>query len=164
MNTCAYSRDGGLIAGALYDGSIQIWKNSPPFVSSWCGWWKHTVAVDFHVIILLKNRYRTGGKFRAIQDFALFRKFRGPPSTCVIFVSSATHEKREIKNTSKISTRTVLLSTLITINPTHPITRRGPSSNTSQHTLQAVRPAHSASPTTITRSSQEEVGGANHTH
>ena len=37
VNTCAYSRDGGLIAGALYDGSIQIWKNSPPFVSLWCG-------------------------------------------------------------------------------------------------------------------------------
>ena len=33
VNTCAYSRDGSLIAGALYDGSIQIWKNSPPFVS-----------------------------------------------------------------------------------------------------------------------------------
>lgn len=33
VNTCAYSRDGGLIAAALYDGSIQIWKNNPPFVS-----------------------------------------------------------------------------------------------------------------------------------
>ncbi len=29
------------------------------------------------------------------------------PSTCIIFVSLATHEKREIKNTSKFSTRTV---------------------------------------------------------
>ncbi len=48
-----------------------------------------------------------GGKFRAIPDFALFRKFRGPTSTCIIFVSSATHEKREIKTTSKFSTRTV---------------------------------------------------------
>ncbi|XP_064384798.1 WD repeat-containing protein 70-like isoform X2 [Halichondria panicea] len=34
VNTCAYSRDGGLIAGALYDGSIQIWKNSSPFTRS----------------------------------------------------------------------------------------------------------------------------------
>ncbi len=30
-----------------------------------------------------------------------------PPSTCIIYVSSATHEKHEIKNTSKFSTRTV---------------------------------------------------------
>ncbi len=44
-----------------------------------------------------------------VQDFALFRKFQVliPPSTCIIFVSSATHEKCEIKNTSKFSTRMV---------------------------------------------------------
>ena len=33
VNTCAFNKDGSLIAGALYDGSIQVWKNSPPFVS-----------------------------------------------------------------------------------------------------------------------------------
>ncbi len=38
-----------------------------------------------------------GGKFRAIQDFAFLENFAGITSTCIIFVSSATHEKREIK-------------------------------------------------------------------
>ncbi len=34
-----------------------------------------------------------GGTFRAIQDCLILI----PPSTCIIFVTSATHEKREIK-------------------------------------------------------------------
>ncbi len=53
--------------------------------------------------------YRTGenfdgGKFRAIKILPYLENFAVliPPSTCIIFVSSATHEKREIKNTSNI--------------------------------------------------------------
>ncbi len=44
----------------------------------------------------LNLTYRTGEKFRAIQDF---ENFAGSNSTFhgIIFVSSATHEKREIK-------------------------------------------------------------------
>ncbi len=34
-------------------------------------------GLDEKVLPLLKKLYRTGGNFRAIQDFALFRKFRG---------------------------------------------------------------------------------------
>ncbi len=69
---------------------------------------KHSSSASKSVVSVYRY-YRTGGKFRAIQDFALFRKISRvliPPSTCIIFVSS-THEKREIKNTSKFSTRTV---------------------------------------------------------
>ncbi len=63
--------------------------------------------------------YRTGGnifeggKFRAIQDCVLLKISRVliPPSTCIIINnSSATHKKREIKNTSKFFTRTVFNS------------------------------------------------------
>ncbi len=43
------------------------------------------------------------GKFRAIPDFALFRKFAGINSTFHVYnFRVVTHEKREIKNTSKI--------------------------------------------------------------
>ena len=32
VTTCTFSRDGKLIAGAMADGSIQLWKSSGPFV------------------------------------------------------------------------------------------------------------------------------------
>ncbi len=57
--------------------------------------------------------YRMGGKFRGWKiscnsRFCLkISRVLIPPSTCIIFVSSATHEKREIKNPSKFSTRTI---------------------------------------------------------
>ncbi len=70
---------------------------------------RYCLAVNLIYIL----HYRTGGKFRgwkiSCNSRFCLRKFRGliPPSTCIIFVSSATHEKREIKTTSKFSTRTV---------------------------------------------------------
>ena len=33
VSTCAFSRDGKMIAAGLVDGSIQLWKSNGPFVS-----------------------------------------------------------------------------------------------------------------------------------
>ncbi len=69
-------------------------------------------------ISLIVNTVRVenfeGGKFRAFQILPYLEIFAGINSTFqrIIFVLSATHEKREIKNTSKFSTRTVSLSTM----------------------------------------------------
>ncbi len=57
-----------------------------------------------------------GWNISRVENFVQFKivsyleNFAGSNST-LIFVSSATHEKREIKNTSKCSTRTVISST-----------------------------------------------------
>ena len=32
VTTCTFSRDGKLIAGAMVDGSIQLWNSSGPYV------------------------------------------------------------------------------------------------------------------------------------
>ncbi len=54
-----------------------------------------------HLSYACLSQYRMGGNFRAIQDCVLnCTKISWvviPPSTCIIFVPSATHEKREIK-------------------------------------------------------------------
>ena len=33
VSTCTFSKDGKLIAGAMIDGSIQLWKSKGPYVS-----------------------------------------------------------------------------------------------------------------------------------
>ena len=33
MSTCTFTKDGKLIAGAMQDGSIQLWKSAGPYVS-----------------------------------------------------------------------------------------------------------------------------------
>ncbi len=69
----------------------------------------HHCFGDYFPITL--HKYRTGRKFRGVENSVQFKISQAliPLSTCIIFVSSATHEKREIKNTSKFSTRTVAL-------------------------------------------------------
>ena len=33
VSTCAFTKDGKFIAGAMLDGSIQLWKSAGPYVS-----------------------------------------------------------------------------------------------------------------------------------
>ena len=37
VTTCAFSRDGKMIAAGLADGSIQLWKSNGPFVRGLVG-------------------------------------------------------------------------------------------------------------------------------
>ncbi len=73
----------------------------------------YTLLATIHTTTYLHVPY--GWKISRVENFVQFKilpyleNFAGINSTFhgIIFVSSATHEKREIKNTSKFSTRTV---------------------------------------------------------
>ena len=47
VTTCAFTKDGKLIAGAMIDGSIQLWKSTGPFV---CQLPSHS-AFPFHCFL-----------------------------------------------------------------------------------------------------------------
>ena len=56
MSCCAFTKDGKMVAGALQDGSIQLWKACGPFVSPTTN--NHTTSqhwILLYYIIIIRN-------------------------------------------------------------------------------------------------------------
>ena len=77
MSTCTFTRDGKLIAGAMVDGSIQLWKSAGPYVSE-------IFVLQFHsVLIPLPINFEPSQMRSSMQHYGAHEQ--GSETSCLCF-------------------------------------------------------------------------------